>query len=78
MPGRLGLIEVCEANRASSPELLALAARYPGVSVLENDCMSECDLCSQACYVFLDGAILHASTLPSLLHCIERGLLDAD
>ncbi len=65
------IIEVCDANPACSDELYALERDYPGVSVLENMCMSQCELCAEKPYVFLNGEILSADSVPNLLQRVR-------
>lgn len=67
----LVLIEVCEANRASTNELFALEDAYPGVSVMETSCGSECELCATAPYVFLNGQIISRDSVEELLQTMK-------
>jgi len=71
------LIECCEANSAYTDLLRNLESEYPGLSVLENSCMSECELCAKNPYVFLNGRIIRAENIESLLVSI-REQLEAD
>ena len=68
----LVLIEVCDANRACVPELFNLEAENVSVSVIENSCMSECELCAANPYVFLNGEIVSADSLESLLQTVRE------
>lgn len=61
------LIEVCDANAACVPELFDLESDYVEVSVLENSCMSHCELCAANPYVFFEGELVHADTTAELL-----------
>jgi uncharacterized protein YuzB (UPF0349 family) len=66
------VIEVCDANPAADPRLFQLEEKYPQVTVLENSCMSECELCRQHPYVFLNGELLFEETVDGLLTRIEQ------
>ncbi|MCL6442824.1 MAG: YuzB family protein [Alicyclobacillus sp.] len=68
------LIEVCDANEACVPDLFALESEYVDVSVLENACMSECDLCITSPYVFFNGELLQANSAQALLQMIRQRL----
>lgn len=74
------MIEVCDANPACVPELFELENEFPGVSVLETSCMSECDVCATSSYVFIDGKLLSADDTNTLLsqlrHRIRESLLN--
>lgn len=67
MPYGLLLIEVCDANPACVPTLFELEAQFPGTSVLETSCLSQCELCEGSPYVLLDGDIVTASSVEELL-----------
>jgi uncharacterized protein YuzB (UPF0349 family) len=66
------MIEVCDANPAADPRLFRLEEKYPQVSILENSCMSECELCRTYPYVFLNGELLFEETVDGLLTRIEQ------
>lgn len=68
------LIEVCDANPADCPELFALEQEFPGLTVLENACMSQCDLCARFPYVLLDGELVTAPDTAALLHKVRAEL----
>lgn len=68
------LIEVCDGNAACVPELLNLESEFVGVSILENSCMSQCELCAIQPYVFLDGEIISSHSVEELLHVIREKL----
>ncbi|QSO53413.1 DUF1450 domain-containing protein [Alicyclobacillus curvatus] len=72
MYGGFILIEVCDANPASRPELFRLEEEFVGISIIENTCMSECELCAQCSYVFFDGDIMVADTPDSLLSLLRQ------
>ncbi|MCL6631281.1 MAG: YuzB family protein [Alicyclobacillus herbarius] len=65
------LIEVCDANPACVPELFQLEEAFPGVSVLETSCLSECDLCAERPYVFFNAEIVSAMDVPTLLEEVK-------
>jgi uncharacterized protein YuzB (UPF0349 family) len=66
------LIEVCDINLACTPELLALEEEFPDVSIIENGCMSHCDLCATSPYVFLNGEIIRENTVDKLLGTLRN------
>ncbi|WDL97109.1 DUF1450 domain-containing protein [Alicyclobacillus sp. ALC3] len=68
------LIEVCDANAACTTELFNLEEEIPGLSVLENSCLSECDLCARQPYVMLDGAVVSEPHLTDLLNVVRERL----
>lgn len=63
----LVLVEVCDANAAWVPQLQELEEEFSGIAVLETACMSQCELCAQKPYVFLNGDIVEAETVDGLL-----------
>jgi uncharacterized protein YuzB (UPF0349 family) len=65
-------IEVCDANTANTDELNRMEQEYPGVSVLETACMSECALCEAFPYVFFNGEILQAPNVPALMILVRN------
>lgn len=69
------LIEVCDINLACTPELLALEEEFSDVSIIENGCMSHCDLCATSPYVFLNGEIVREETVDKLISTL-RGRID--
>lgn len=66
------VIEVCDANPACTDDLFQLEEEFPGLSVLETSCMSECELCATYSYVFLNGGLLFADSVPELLAIIRQ------
>ena len=68
------LIEVCDINLACSPELLVLEQEYPDVSIIENGCMSHCELCATSPYVFLNGEIIREETVDKLIITLRKRL----
>lgn len=75
------MVEVCDANPAACKELFDLEEAYPGLSVLETSCMSECELCAARPYVFVNGARMDAPTVDALLQAVRKALdneLEAD
>lgn len=74
MYGGFILIEVCDANPAARNELFQLESDYPGVTVMENSCMSECELCARSPYVFLNGELIAQESLDELLVQIRARL----
>lgn len=62
MVAGLLLIEVCSGNPACTQALFDLESEHAHVSVLENDCMSFCDLCATTPYVLIEGEICAAVT----------------
>lgn len=66
------LVEVCDANAASRPELFELESEYPLMSVMENECMSECELCARHPYVFLNGELLYTDNADELILQIKE------
>ncbi|KPV43540.1 DUF1450 domain-containing protein [Alicyclobacillus ferrooxydans] len=74
MYGGFILLEVCDANPAATSELYGLENEYPGLSVMENSCMSECELCAARPYVFLNGELLAASPVEDLMLLIRSRL----
>lgn len=72
MYGGFILIEVCDANLASGPELTRLEDEFKGVSVIENSCMSECELCASRSYVFFNSELITADTTGSLLSLLRE------
>ncbi|WP_067933674.1 DUF1450 domain-containing protein [Alicyclobacillus kakegawensis] len=75
--GGFVLIEVCDANPACVPDLFALETEYPAVSVLETSCLSECELCALQAYVFVNGDIVTADDVPSLLARVRASAEEA-
>lgn len=67
MFGGFILIEVCDANPACCDKLFQLESEYEGVSIIENTCMSECELCASRPYLFLDSQIITAETVDELI-----------
>jgi len=72
----LTLIEYCDANEANHPLINKLEERN-GVSVLETQCMSECELCACEPYVFFNGELLSAESLVELVQLIEQRLVES-
>lgn len=68
------VIEVCDANPACTQELFNLEAEFPFASVLETACMSQCDLCAQRPYVFLNEEIIAAEQVPELIKILRQRL----
>jgi len=68
------VVEVCDANAACTEDLFQLEAELEGVSVLETECMSFCDLCATRPYVFVNGDILDSTDVPSLIDLIRTGV----
>jgi uncharacterized protein YuzB (UPF0349 family) len=68
----LVLIEVCGTNRACVPALFDLEAQFAGVSILENDCMSQCTLCDERAYVLMEGTEVSADDVPSLIEQLRH------
>lgn len=71
---RYVIIEVCDANPAAGSLLYTLESDFPGVSILETACMSECDLCARFPYVFIDGELIHAATVEELVEGLRQRL----
>lgn len=63
------IVEVCEANPLSSLDLDSLEERYPGVSVLQSECMSRCGLCAHNIYAYVNGRIVFANDVET---CMQR------
>ncbi|MCL6515744.1 DUF1450 domain-containing protein [Alicyclobacillus sp.] len=68
------LVEVCDANPADIPALMQLEEEFPGVTVLENACMSHCELCARTPYVLVDGEPVTAPNTDELLDRIRAEL----
>ncbi|MCL6453275.1 MAG: YuzB family protein [Alicyclobacillus sp.] len=68
------LIEVCDANPAAQQALYALEEVFPGLSVLETSCLSECELCARRPYVFVDGTRLDAPSVDALIELVKQHL----
>jgi uncharacterized protein YuzB (UPF0349 family) len=68
----LVILEVCDANKMSQPELFDLEETFPGVSVLENSCMNQCELCARQPYVFVNDQIVSDPESTNLLEKIKK------
>lgn len=66
------LVEVCSSNRACVPRIFELETEFPHISVVEIDCMSECEQCILTPYVFLNGEMVTDTDVESLLIQLER------
>jgi uncharacterized protein YuzB (UPF0349 family) len=51
------ILEFCDANPASELQTL-LQNEFPEITILENSCMSECQLCEETWYAFIDGELV--------------------
>lgn len=60
------LIEVCDANEAAGV-LAEFAIEHPDVVILENECMSHCELCRSAPYALMNGELIVGKTVADLL-----------
>lgn len=69
------IVEVCDANPAACTALFDLEEEFPGLSVMENSCMNECELCALRPYAFVDGIRIDAPTVEMLLEQIRLQLL---
>lgn len=63
----LVFVEVCDANLACREELFELENENPSVSVMETECMSQCELCALHPYVFINGDLLYTDSPDSLI-----------
>lgn len=64
------LIEVCDANEAAVPALHQLEEKYP-VTIIENACMTQCELCAMSPYVFFNGEIVTEDNIEALMMRLE-------
>jgi len=79
MSFNLVLVEVCDANQACRPELFSLESQFSSVDIMETDCMSQCDLCAERPYAFVNGELLESEHPDTLIEKIKfriRGILD--
>ncbi|MFC4766362.1 DUF1450 domain-containing protein [Effusibacillus consociatus] len=65
------IVEVCESNPAASLNLEILEEKFAGTSVMRSSCLSECELCAQKPYVMVNGDIVVAEDLDSLMSSIR-------
>ncbi|GAX91815.1 DUF1450 domain-containing protein [Effusibacillus lacus] len=71
------IVEVCESNPAASLPLEVLEDEFAGISVIRSSCLSECELCAQQPYVMVNGDIIAAGSLDSLMGQI-RSKIEAE
>lgn len=60
------LVEICESNRANDP-VLDVMEENGEITLLRYDCMGHCLTCRDEAYMLLDGEMISAPTLKSLL-----------
>ncbi|MBX6395089.1 MAG: DUF1450 domain-containing protein [Alicyclobacillaceae bacterium] len=65
------VVEVCDINPASALNLTALEEEFPGVSVILNPCLSQCEFCAEHAYAFVNGEIVSDDDPESLLNEIR-------
>jgi len=63
------VVEVCVSNPLSAYPLAALEEEFPGVSVLESECLSLCGLCQHNAYAYVNGKLVFAKDAKT---CYER------
>ena len=57
------IVEICENNFITKLDLEnILETEYPGVSVLETDCLSFCGMCAASPYAMVNGKRVFAKT----------------
>lgn len=54
------IVEVCESNPMNCSELEELEFTYPGVVLLQTECLSRCGLCEHNAFVYVNGEIVFA------------------
>jgi uncharacterized protein YuzB (UPF0349 family) len=64
------LVEICESNRANDALLEAMEAGGK-ITLLRYDCMGHCLTCRDEAYMLLDGEMISAPTLKSLLEQLD-------
>ncbi|WP_157935524.1 DUF1450 domain-containing protein [Kyrpidia spormannii] len=60
------IVEVCDINPAATLDWEELERKYPGTSVILHSCLSQCELCAEYPYAFVDGDILVADSAEQL------------
>lgn len=69
------LIEYCSSNSIALLDLLGLEQRYAGLTVFEQECMSECTLCNEVAYAFYNGQLLSDDDPYTLLKLLESRIV---
>ena len=52
------IVEVCDVNPAAGLDLIRLEEEYPGVSVIETPCLSNCTICASTPFAYVNGELL--------------------
>ncbi|MDI3257970.1 MAG: DUF1450 domain-containing protein [Kyrpidia sp.] len=65
------VVEVCDLNPAAEMDWEELERACPGVSVLLHPCLSQCELCADHAYAFVDGEIVMAGTPEELMEAVR-------
>lgn len=54
------MLEFCDANPAAGLQE-KIQEEFPDITVLENTCMSQCQLCDESWYAMLDGEVVYGN-----------------
>ncbi|GMA56880.1 uncharacterized protein YuzB (UPF0349 family) [Alicyclobacillus sacchari] len=63
------VVEVCASNPLAAYPLGELEEEFPGVTVLETECLSLCGLCQHNAYAYVNGRLVFAKDPKT---CYER------
>jgi uncharacterized protein YuzB (UPF0349 family) len=61
------IVEICESNPAAGLDVEALESEFEGVSVIVSYCLSECTLCAEKPFMMVNGELVVADELDSLM-----------
>lgn len=70
------LIEICTNNEVAIMEIYDLEKSFNGVSILETDCMGECELCLNKPYAFSNGTLRVGSSVPDLISLLKDDVVN--
>ncbi|UOF89779.1 YuzB family protein [Fodinisporobacter ferrooxydans] len=65
-------MEVCDINPICLLDIEALEQEYPGVSVLKTSCLSNCSICAETPFAYVNGEMLTADSPELLLAQIRK------
>lgn len=65
------IVEVCEVNPSSALDLEQLEEEFPGVSVIRNQCLSNCAMCATTPFAYVNGELLTNADRQELLALIR-------
>ena len=68
------IVEVCDVNPAAGLDLLSLEAEYPGVSVIETPCLSNCSICATTPFAYVNGELLAHEDRETLWNQIKSAI----